>query len=153
MATAIFAMGCFWKPELVFRQIDGVTDAEVGYSNGQTDNPTYKEVCSGNTGHAEVVKVTFDENKISYNELLTVFWSNHNPTTLNRQGPDAGTQYRSGIYTVDDEQMQTAIESKRQKQTEMDQEIVTEIQPVEKYTRAEEYHQQYLTKNSGAVCY
>lgn len=153
MATAIFAMGCFWKPELLFRQINGVTDAEVGYSNGQTDQPTYREVCSGNTGHAEVVKVTFDEKQVGYDELLEVFWNHHNPTTLNRQGPDSGTQYRSGIYTVDDEQLQTAIESKRQQQTKMDQAIVTQIQPVEKYTTAEDYHQRYLEKNRGAVCY
>lgn len=152
MATAIFAMGCFWKPELLFRKIDGVNDAEVGYSNGHTDNPTYKQVCSGNTGHAEVVKVTFDKNKISYDELLNVFWNNHNPTTLNRQGPDTGSQYRSGIYTSSDEQMQQALASKREKQAELDQEIVTEIQPVEKYTTAEDYHQQYLERNRGAVC-
>lgn len=105
MPTAIFAMGCYWKPEKLFRNVAGVTSAEVGYSNGHTDNPTYKEVCSGNTGHAEVVKVTFDEDKVSYKELLDVFWQNHDPTALNRQGPDSGNQYRSGIYTNDDKQM------------------------------------------------
>ena len=147
----MFGAGCFWGIEEAFRKVPGVADVAVGYSGGATANPTYEEVCSGQTGHAEVVEIDFDEKKVSFEQLLTVFWSCHNPTQLNYQGPDIGTQYRTAIFTMDDEQAELAKNSKRIEQTSKRHsgDIATEITPAQKFWRAEEYHQQYIQKNRG----
>jgi peptide-methionine (S)-S-oxide reductase len=151
---AMFDAGCFWGVEATFRNIKGVTAATVGYAGGKTDNPTYEEVCSAETGHAEVVEVEFDPTQVNYNQLLEVFWANHDPTTLNRQGPDAGTQYRSVIFYYSPEQKAAAEQSK----AAMDQSgrfrrpIVTQIEPAPKFYRAEEYHQRYLEKRGLSHC-
>ena len=149
MAKAIFGAGCFWGIEETFRKVPGVSDVAVGYSGGTTDNPTYEEVCSGATGHAEVVEIDFDEQKVSFESLLGVFWDCHDPTQLNHQGPDIGTQYRTAIFFMDEEQKTTAISSKQSEQTsgKHRSDVVTEISPAKKFWRAEEYHQQYITKN------
>ena len=154
MATATFAAGCFWGVEATFRDVKGVTDTEVGYTGGHVENPTYKQVCTGNTGHAEAVKVEYDPDVVSYGELLEVFWNCHNPTTKNRQGPDVGTQYRSVIFYHTPEQEKAARESKKalDESDEYDRPIVTHIEPAEEFYRAEEYHQQYLEKQGGASC-
>ena len=144
MAKANFAMGCFWKPEAIFRQIRGVTDTTVGYCGGHVENPTYRLVCGSDTGHAEAVLVEYDPSQISYGDLLKVFWSNHNPTTANRQGPDLGSQYRSAIFCMTDEQLSAATAS-RDAQTNA-QDIVTQIEPSGPFYPAEEYHQRYLEK-------
>ncbi len=151
MEKATFGAGCFWGVEAQFRQVKGVTSATVGYSGGTLVNPTYEDVCSGNTGHAEVVEVIFDPETISYDGLLDVFWSIHDPTTLNRQGPDVGTQYRSAIFTHDPGQVATALASKEQLQNAAGpgREIVTEITPVGEFYLAEDYHQRYLEKTRG----
>lgn len=151
MTKAMFGAGCFWGIEETFRKVPGVTDVAVGYSGGVTENPTYEEVCSGQTGHAEVVEIDFDEQKVSFEQLLTVFWSCHNPTQLNYQGPDIGTQYRTAIFTMDEEQAEVAKDSKRieQESKRHNGNIATEITPAEKFWRAEEYHQQYIEKNRG----
>ncbi|MDQ2919559.1 MAG: peptide-methionine (S)-S-oxide reductase MsrA [Verrucomicrobiota bacterium] len=151
---AMFGAGCFWGVETTFRNIKGVTDVAVGYAGGSKENPTYEDVCSAETGHAEVVEVQFDPAQVSYENLLDVFWSNHNPTTLNRQGPDVGTQYRSVIFYYSPEQKAAAEKSK----TEMDKSgkfrspIVTQIEPALKFYRGEEYHQRYLEKRGLAHC-
>jgi peptide-methionine (S)-S-oxide reductase len=154
MALATFGAGCFWGVEEVFRQIPGVKNTTVGYMGGTTENPTYEEVCTDQTGHAEVVQVEYDPEQVTYEDLLDVFWNNHNPTTLNRQGPDVGTQYRSVIFYHTDEQKQAAEASKKQ----LDQSgkwkdpIVTQIEPAGTFWRAEEYHQRYLQKRGLNAC-
>ncbi len=152
--TAHFAAGCFWGVEARFRELDGVIDAPVGYMGGTTDKPTYQEVCTGNTGHAETVEVVFDPDTISYEALLNTFFDMHNPTTLNRQGPDRGTQYRSAIFYHGDNQRRAAL----RKIDELGQSgrwqevIVTQVEPAGTFYKAEEYHQRYLEKNGAAHC-
>lgn len=152
MEKALFAAGCFWGVEAVFRQVPGVRATAVGYSGGSFENPTYEQVCSGRTGHAETVEVVFDPERVSYEELVEVFWDNHDPTTLNRQGPDVGTQYRSAIFFAGPEQEAAARDSKDKRQAELSKPIVTEIAPASAFYRAEEYHQQYLEKRGLASC-
>jgi peptide-methionine (S)-S-oxide reductase len=154
MEKATFGAGCFWGVEETFRKIDGVTSAAVGYAGGRTENPTYEDVCSHETGHAEVVEIEFDPAKISYRELLEVFWLNHNPTTLNRQGPDVGDQYRSVIFYHSPEQRAAAEASKEglEKSGRFRRPIVTLIEPAPKFYRAEEYHQRYLEKRGLSHC-
>lgn len=151
--TATFAAGCFWGPEARFRALDGVLDAEVGYTGGTVENPDYRSVCSGDTGHAEAVRVTYDPGKISFEDLLNVFWGMHDPTQRNRQGADIGSQYRSAIFTHDDEQLAAAMRSRDELQASgrLSGPIATEIRPAETFWRAEEYHQRYLEKH-GRVC-
>jgi peptide-methionine (S)-S-oxide reductase len=154
MEKATFGAGCFWGIEAAFRTVDGVTATAVGYSGGALDNPTYREVCSGRTGHAEVVQVTFDPERVSYEELLEVFWGAHDPTTLNRQGPDIGTQYRSAIFTHGPEQEAAAQASKARQEASgrFRRDIVTEIAPAREFYMAEDYHQQYLEKRGVVAC-
>lgn len=155
MEKATFGAGCFWGVESFFRQVPGVQDAVCGYAGGCMQNPTYKDVCTDQTGHAEVVEVTFDPAAVSYGQLVDVFFQNHNPTTLNRQGPDEGTQYRSVIFTHSDEQERIA----REKRAAYDQSgkfktpIVTTIEPAPAFWRAEEYHQRYFEKNGLPSCH
>lgn len=156
--TAYFATGCFWGAERRFWQMEGVTNTRVGYMGGTSPNPTYKEVCSGSTGHAEVVKVEFDVNRITYQTLLIAFWQMHDPTTLNRQGNDIGTQYRSAIYYVNQNQHEEALRSKEIYQSELSRlgfdEITTEVTAAPEFWDAEEYHQRYLEKNpNGYDCH
>lgn len=153
--TAVFGAGCFWGVEAAYRQIPGVLSTKVGYLGGTMDNPTYSDVCSGRTGHAEVVEVTYDPARITYNELLTVFWENHDPTTLNRQGPDVGEQYRSAIFYKDEEQKAAALASKdeRDRSGKHKLPIVTEITPASRFYPAEDYHQQYLEKRNLPSCH
>ena len=154
MEKATFAAGCFWGVEAVFRQIEGVTATRVGYTGGDFKNPTYKDVCSGTTGHAEAVEVEYDPSKVTYEELLEVFWENHDPTTLNRQGPDVGTQYRSAVFFLTPEQEAAAKASKEklQRNGRYKRPIVTEINPALEFYPAEDYHQQYLEKRGLAHC-
>jgi peptide-methionine (S)-S-oxide reductase len=149
---ATFAAGCFWGVEVEFRNIEGVTDAQVGYTGGTTEQPTYKEVCSGRTGHAEAVEVTFDPSEVAYGELVDAFWRLHDPTQVNRQGWDIGSQYRSAIFTHSPEQARVAAESKARAQERLSKPIATQIVPAETFWPAEEYHQQYLVKNGRATC-
>lgn len=151
--TATFAAGCFWGVEAAFRQIPGVIDAISGYTGGQTENPTYRQVCSHTTGHAEAVEVTFDPQRASYEQLLDAFWEMHDPTQLNRQGPDVGDQYRSAIFTHTPEQEQAAISSRDREQKKQQRPIVTQIVAAPKFWPAEEYHQRYFEKNGGAACH
>ncbi|MDP2560602.1 peptide-methionine (S)-S-oxide reductase MsrA [Psychrobium sp. 1_MG-2023] len=156
MELATFGGGCFWGVEALFRQQDGVIDAVSGYEGGETDNPTYQQVCTGTTGHAEVVQVTFDPQKISYQQLLAVFFDNHNPTELNRQGVDVGTQYRSAVFFHDQVQQQDAlafIQQLSQSTRFADKTIVTEVTPATTFFKAEEYHQDYLAKNGLGSCH
>ncbi|KAK3017849.1 hypothetical protein RJ639_004541 [Escallonia herrerae] len=146
---AQFAAGCFWGVELAFQRVPGVTKTEVGYSQGHLHNPNYRLVCTGTTNHAEVVRVQFDPTVCPYTDLLALFWSRHDPTTLNRQRGDVGTQYRSGIYYYNETQARLAQESLEVKQQELKDKIVTEILPAKTFYRAEEYHQQYLEKGGG----
>jgi len=154
MATADFAAGCFWGVEAAFRQVEGVLDTAVGYSGGRLENPSYEDVCSGRTGHAETVEVEYDPARVSYERLLEVFWENHDPTTLNRQGPDVGEQYRSAIFFHTPEQQAAAAKSKEalEKSGKYKRPIVTQIQPASKFWRAEGYHQRYLEKHGLAHC-
>jgi peptide-methionine (S)-S-oxide reductase len=154
MERANFAAGCFWGVEAAFRQIKGVLSTAVGYEGGSVTNPTYQDVCSGITGHAETVQVEYDPLQVSYDDLLNVFWENHDPTTLNRQGPDVGEQYRSAIFYHTPEQMAAALASKQrlEKSRRFRKPIVTQIVPAAKFYRAEEYHQQYLEKRGLAHC-
>lgn len=154
MQKATFAAGCFWGVEAAFRQIKGVKETAVGYSGGTYENPGYRDVCTGLTGHAEAVEVEFDPEVLSYSELLSVFWENHDPTTLNRQGPDVGSQYRSAIFYHDEEQKAAAIASMEELSNSgrYKKPIVTEITPAVKFYRAEEYHQQYFEKRGVASC-
>lgn len=151
---ATFAAGCFWGVEAAFRQVPGVVDAAVGYTGGKLANPTYEDVCSDRTGHAEAVQVEFDPTRVSYDRLLDVFWENHDPTTKNRQGPDVGTQYRSAIFFHDADQEKAAAESRDRLETSgrFRRPIVTEIVPASTFWRAEEYHQRYLEKHGPAHC-
>jgi peptide-methionine (S)-S-oxide reductase len=155
MAKATFAAGCFWGVEETFRHIKGVTSVTVGYTGGTTKDPTYKQVCTGSTGHAEAVEVEFDTAQVSYRELLAAFFQNHNPTTLNSQGPDFGTQYRSAIFYHDAEQEAEAREAVTalEKSHIFSRPIVTELKPAGPFYRAEEYHQQYLAKRGAASCH
>jgi len=155
MAKATFGAGCFWGVEAAFRQIKGVKSTAVGYEGGSLDNPTYRDVCSNRTGHAEVVEVDYDPERVSYEQLLQVFWENHNPTTLNRQGPDIGTQYRSAIFYHSPEQQATATASKEQltQAGKFKKPIVTEIVPATTFYVAEDYHQQYLEKRGLSSCH
>lgn len=149
---ATFGAGCFWCVEAVFQRIDGVMDIEVGYAGGTVADPTYEQVCTGTTGHAEVAQITFDSSKISYDEILEVFWTAHDPTTLNRQGNDIGTQYRSAIFYHNESQKEKAENSKA-KMAESDTfriKIVTEIVPLKEFYRAENYHQEYFENNREA---
>ena len=152
---ATFGAGCFWGVEVAFRQVPGVTDAIAGYLGGTLANPSYQDVCTGRTGHAEVVEVTYDPGKVTYENLLDVFWSSHDPTTLNRQGPDHGTQYRSAIFYHTEGQKQAAVASKERwnKSGRFSSSIVTEITPASPFYRAEEYHQRYLEKRGLASCH
>jgi len=154
MKKATFGAGCFWGVETAFRRVPGVVDAAVGYLGGTFESPTYHDVCTGRTGHAEVVEVDYDPEKVGYDGLLDVFWASHDPTTLNRQGPDVGTQYRSAIFTHDDEQAAAAIASRDRAQASgrFRRPIVTEITPASTFYRAEEYHQRYLEKAGRASC-
>ena len=154
MATekATFAAGCFWGVEAAFRQIKGVVSTQVGYMGGKMKNPNYGDVCTDETGHAEAVEVTYEPKKVSYEKLLEVFWQNHNPTQLNRQGPDVGTQYRSVIFYHDKEQKEKAMKSLKEEQKKHKEKIVTEIKPAATFYRAEEYHQQYLEKRGLSTC-
>jgi peptide-methionine (S)-S-oxide reductase len=155
MAKATFGAGCFWGVEAAFRQVKGVTDTAVGYSGGTLKNPTYQDVCSDRTGHAEVVQVEYDPSQVSYETLLNVFWENHDPTQLNRQGPDVGRQYRSVIFFHTPEQEAAARASKEQLQSSgrYRRPIATEIVPAAEFYRAEEYHQRYLEKRGLAQCH
>ncbi len=146
----VLGAGCFWCVEAVYERVEGVINVEAGYSNGHTEKPTYKEVCTGNTGYAEVAKVSFDPRKVDLREILDIFWRAHDPTTLNRQGADVGTQYRSGIYFNTDEQKDVAERSLNEAQKSFNGKIVTEILPLEKYTVAEDYHQNYYENNKNA---
>jgi peptide-methionine (S)-S-oxide reductase len=149
---ATFAAGCFWGVEAAFREIEGVVSTRVGYTGGTTTDPTYEQVCSDTTGHAEAVQVWFDPAVVGYNELLEAFWSIHDPTSPNRQGWDFGRQYRSAIFVHDADQEQLAIASRDEYQRRLSKPIVTEIAPAPAFYDAEEYHQRYLEKHGGAFC-
>ena len=154
MAKASFAAGCFWGVEAAFRQVEGVLETAVGYEGGHTGDPTYEDVCTGATGHAETVEIDYDPSRVSYDQLLDVFWGNHDPTTLNRQGPDVGDQYRSAIFihTPEQQAAATASKEKLEKSGKYKRSIVTRIQPASRFYRAEEYHQRYFEKNGLAHC-
>ncbi len=156
MKEAVFGMGCFWGAERLFWQLPGAYSTAVGYAGGYTPNPTYEEVCSGQTGHTEVVRVIYDPEKVDYEDILKVFWESHDPTQGMRQGNDVGTQYRSAIYVLDDEQKKVAEESKRMYQARLTAAgrgtITTEILDAPEFFYAEDYHQQYLAKNPGGYC-
>ena len=149
---ATFGAGCFWGVEAAFRQIEGVTRTRVGYAGGTLENPTYEDVCSHTTGHAEVVEVTYDPEQVSYDDLLEVFWHKHDPTQLNRQGWDIGDNYRSVIFFHDDEQHEAAAASKAREQADWSKPIVTQIEPAQSFWEAEDYHQQYLEKRGRSSC-
>ena len=151
---ATFAAGCFWQVESEFRQLTGVTRTTVGYTGGTLENPTYDNVCTGRTGHAEAVEVEYDPTQVSYDQLLDLFWGTHDPTTLNRQGPDVGTQYRSVVFFHTPEQQAAATASKERLQASgrFRDRIVTEIAPASTFHRAEDYHQQFLEKRGLATC-
>ncbi|HKN34493.1 MAG TPA: peptide-methionine (S)-S-oxide reductase MsrA [Terriglobales bacterium] len=155
MAKATFAAGCFWGVEATFRQLPGVTSTRVGYTGGKLENPTYKDVSTDQTGHAEAVEVEYDPAKVSYERLMQVFWENHDPTQLNRQGPDWGTQYRSAIFFHTREQEAAAEASKEalEKSGKFTKKIVTQIVPATTFYPAEDYHQQYLEKRGLAACH
>ena len=149
---ATFGAGCFWHVQLSFDKINGVTKTEVGYMGGKMKNPSYEAVCTDETGHAEVVDITYDETKVKYEKLLEIFWSEHNPTELNKQGPDEGTQYRSVIFYHSEEQKKIAEKSKADIQKKHKNKVVTQIVPAETFYRAEEYHQKYLAKRGQSTC-
>lgn len=155
MAIATLAAGCFWGVEAQFRLVKGVLSTRVGYTAGSTNNPDYKAVCTGETGHAEAIEINFDDSVLSFNELLTIFWKLHNPTTLNRQGPDVGTQYRSAIFYHNSQQKQLAEASKQDfaKSGYYPAPIITEITAAEEFYPAEEYHQCYLEKKGLGQCH
>ena len=153
MEKATFAAGCFWGVEASFRALPGVVDAAVGYTGGGLPNPTYHDVCSDETGHAEALEITFDPSRISYDQLLDHFWQMHDPTTLNRQGPDFGTQYRSAIFFHNAEQEKAAHASRQRWQARFSKPIVTQIAPASTFYRAEEYHQRYLEKKGLSSCH
>jgi peptide-methionine (S)-S-oxide reductase len=149
---ATFGAGCFWGVEAAFRQIDGVTKTRVGYSGGTFENPTYEDVCSHTTGHAEVVEVTYDPERVSYDELLDAFWRKHDPTQRNRLGWDVGDQYRSVVFFHDGEQQEAALKSKASEQANVQAPIVTQVEPAQTFYEAEDYHQQYLEKRGRSSC-
>jgi len=149
---ATFGAGCFWGVEAAFRQIEGVTATRVGYAGGTLDNPTYEDVCSHTTGHAEVVEVTYDPDQVSYDELLDVFWHKHDPTQLNRQGWDIGDNYRSVVFFHEDEQREAALRSKAEEQNRHRRPVVTQVEPAQTFYPAEDYHQQYLEKRGRSSC-
>ncbi len=151
MQTAILAAGCFWGVEQEFLETKGVIDTKVGYTGGKTQNPTYKDICRGDTGHAEAVQVEFDENTISYSQLLEAFWETHDATQVNRQGVDIGTQYRSAIFYLNDEQKQQAEQSVRSLQAKVKKPIATQLSPAETFFLAEDYHQKYVMKKRGLM--
>jgi len=152
---ATFAAGCFWGVEAAFRKVPGVVSTVVGYTGGHKEKPTYRQVCSGRTGHAEAVQVRYDPTKVSYEQLLEVFWGIHDPTTLNRQGPDVGSQYRSAIFYHNEKQRAAAeaLKKRLEKSGKFNKPIVTEIVPAAKFYRAEEYHQRYFEKHGGVACH
>lgn len=152
---ATFAAGCFWGVEETYRSLSGVLETRVGYTGGQVENPTYEDVCSGVTGHAEALEITFDNSKIGFTDLLRIFWKSHNPTTKDRQGPDIGHQYRSAIFYHSDQQRQIAEQSKEEldKSGKYKNPVVTEIVPAQKFWSAEEYHQKYLMKRGLDSCH
>jgi peptide-methionine (S)-S-oxide reductase len=152
LRRATFAAGCFWGVEAAFREIEGVVRTSVGYTGGHTSDPTYSEVCSDSTGHAEAVEVWYDPAAVSYDQLLDAFWSIHDPTTPNRQGWDLGSQYRSAIFFDDAEQEQLALTSRDEHQSGLGREIVTQIVPAGEFYDAEDYHQRYFEKHGGAAC-
>jgi len=152
MQRATFAAGCFWGVEAALREIEGVVATRVGYTGGSTTDPTYEQVCSDHTGHAEAVDVWFDPNVVSYGELVDTFWSIHDPTTRDRQGWDFGSQYRSAIFFHDADQERVATASRHERQTAVTRPIVTQIVPASPFYDAEEYHQRYFEKHGGAVC-
>lgn len=157
LRTAVFAAGCFWGVEETFRQTEGVVDTEVGYTGGDVEDPTYEQVCSKTTGHAEAVRVIFDPARVTYQQLVDLFFGLHNPTTRDRQGVDIGSQYRSAIFVLDDEQMKTATATRDRLQESGEHKgapkpIVTEITPATTFWRAEDYHQQYLAKRGRSSC-
>ena len=151
MEKALLAAGCFWGVEEIFRTTNGIIDTKVGYSGGHKINPTYEEVCTGNTDHAEVVKVQYDESVITYDQILNIFFENHNPTQLNRQGPDVGTQYRSSIFYLNNNQKSQAEQKINSLQENFNNNIVTEIKKATEFYLAEEYHQEYVAK--GGICH
>lgn len=153
MKKIVLGGGCFWGVEKFFAMIPGVINTEVGYANGKTENPTYEEVCYKDTGFAEVCYITYDENLVSLDILLDKYWSIIDPTTLNRQAGDIGTQYRSGIYYINESDLDIINKSKRKIQEQYREPIVTEVRPLEKYYSAEEYHQNYLEKNPNGYCH
>ena len=149
---ATFGAGCFWGVEAAFRRMEGVTATRVGYAGGNVENPSYKQVCSDRTGHAEVVEITYDDEKVPYEQLLTVFWSEHDPTQLNRQGPDVGSQYRSAIFVHDAQQRAAAEASRDAVQARLSRPVVTQIEDAPPFWEAEDYHQQYLEKRGLSSC-
>ncbi len=153
MKEIVLAGGCFWGGEEFLSRIEGVTETEVGYANGRTPNPTYEDVCYKNTYYAEVCRVRYDETKLSLETLLEKFWSIIDPTTLNKQGPDVGSQYRTGIYYIDEADSEIVLKNKEKEQGKYSKKIVTEVKPLENYYRAEDYHQKYLKKNPGGYCH
>ncbi|ERI95452.1 peptide-methionine (S)-S-oxide reductase [Clostridiales bacterium oral taxon 876 str. F0540] len=153
MKEIVLAAGCFWGVEEFFARINGVIETDVGYANGRTENPTYEQVCYENTGFAEVVHIKYDETILPLEKLLDKYWSIINPTTLNRQGNDIGSQYRTGIYYLNEEDLRTIVESKERIQHNYEKRVITEIKPLENYYKAEQYHQRYLKKNPGGYCH
>ncbi len=153
MKEIYLAGGCFWGVEEYMSRIEGVIDTEVGYANGKTENPTYEEVCTGTTGHVETTYIKFDENIISLKNLLNRFWKIIDPTLINRQGPDIGSQYRTGIYYIDDEDLEIINITLEEQKLKYNKSIVTEIMKLKSFYRAEEYHQDYLKKNPGGYCH
>ena len=149
---ATFGAGCFWGVEAAFRRLDGVSGTRVGYAGGQVDNPTYEQVCYDKTGHAEVVEVTYDDEKVPYEQLLATFWAEHDPTQLNRQGPDVGDQYRSVIFVHGHEQRAAAEESRERVQSRLSRPVVTRIEDAPPFWEAEDYHQRYLERRGLASC-
>jgi peptide-methionine (S)-S-oxide reductase len=152
---ATFAAGCFWGVESAFRQMNGVIDTQVGYTGGKTENPTYKEVCTDTTGHAEALEITFDPAKVAYRTLVEFFFKMHDPTQINRQGPDAGTQYRSAIFfqTLEQKAVAGAVKAELEKSGKYKKPVATQILPAAPFYRAEEYHQRYFEKNGGPSCH
>jgi len=155
LESTTFAAGCFWGVEALFQEIKGVKYTEVGYTGGDKENPTYEEVCTGTTGHAEVVHLQFDSTEVSYEDLLKTFWAKHDPTTRNRQGPDVGEQYRSAVFyhTEDQKRIANRVKEDFEKSGRFSGPILTEIKPVGKFWRAEEYHQKYFEKHGGGACH
>lgn len=153
MKEIIVAGGCFWGVEEFFSRIEGVLETEVGYANGRTPNPTYEDVCYRNTGYAEACYIKYDETKISLKHLLDKYWTIVNPTSLNRQGNDVGSQYRTGIYYIEESDVEVILKSKAEIGKQYEKAIVTEVEPLETYYKAEEYHQKYLKKNPGGYCH